>query len=49
VQCRGTGSVYDNRQGYTRASKKAPWMISCPACHGLGRARTPYVNGGAGE
>ena len=49
VQCRGTGSVYDNRQGYTRASKKAPWMISCPACHGSGRARTPYVTGGAGE
>ena len=49
VQCRGTGSVYDNRQGYTRASKKAPWMISCPACHGLGGARTRCVNGDAGE
>jgi hypothetical protein len=47
--CRGTGSIHDSRQGYTRASKNSPWMISCPACHGSGKAQFRKASGGTGE
>jgi len=49
AQCRGTGSTHDSRQGYTRASKKCPWMMACPACHGSGKAEVRKASAGAGE
>jgi hypothetical protein len=49
ARCHGTGSTHDSRQAYTRASKKCPWMIGCPACHGSGKAQVRKASAGASE